>query len=130
MRRITPALPLGGRPFTHRMGPSEPSIQAEPRISAKRRLRLARGLRTVASRTSEGARRGRFEVLLRDRAAAVRTDLLEIAAMLETTADPDPVCVTELHRLLTDGCESPLYNRDVHPSELQATLYYARARLT
>ena len=29
-------------------------------------------------------------------------------------------------RLLTDGCESPLYNPDVHISELLATLHYLR----
>lgn len=34
-----------------------------------------------------------------------------------------------LHRLLTDGCASPLYNCEVHPSELRATLYYVRSRL-
>jgi hypothetical protein len=37
--------------------------------------------------------------------------------------------LTTLHRLLTDGCESPLYNRDVHPSELRATIFYVRSRL-
>jgi hypothetical protein len=32
--------------------------------------------------------------------------------------------VLDVQRLITDGCESPLYNRDVHISELRATLYY------
>ena len=32
----------------------------------------------------------------------------------------------ETHKLLTDGCDSPLYNRDIHVSELWATLYYLR----
>jgi hypothetical protein len=59
----------------------------------------------------------------------VRADLLEIAALLECTSAPDPGCVAVLHRLLTDGCASPLFNRDVHPSELRATLYYLRGLL-
>jgi hypothetical protein len=69
-------------------------------------------------------------VLLHDRVALVRADLLEIAGLLERAADPDPRCVTELHRLLTDGCESPLFNPDIHPSELLASVYYAHSRLT
>jgi transposase len=92
--------------------------------------RLARSLRKLANRPRprEAARR-RFEVLLEDRLALVRADLLEIAALLERSSEPDPWCMTALHRLLTDGCESPLYNADVHPSELRATLFYVRARL-
>ena len=31
-----------------------------------------------------------------------------------------------IRKLLTDGCESPLYNRDIHMSELRAALYYLR----
>jgi hypothetical protein len=34
--------------------------------------------------------------------------------------------VLAIKKLLTDGCTSPLYNRDVHISELWATLYYLR----
>jgi hypothetical protein len=69
-------------------------------------------------------------VLLLDRVAAVRGDLLDIAAMLENAEDPDVACVADLHQLLTDGCSSPLYNASVHPSELRAILYYARAALS
>jgi hypothetical protein len=68
-------------------------------------------------------------VLLHDRLDPVRFDLLEIATLLEHAAEPDPACVTALNRLLTDGCESPLYNSEIHPSELRATLYYVRSRL-
>jgi hypothetical protein len=32
----------------------------------------------------------------------------------------------EANKLLTDGCGSPLYNPDIHVSELWATLYYLR----
>jgi hypothetical protein len=66
--------------------------------------------------------------LLHYRTAAVRTDLLEIAALLEQARDPDPACVNEIHELLTNG-NSPLYHRTVHVSELYATLYYLRAGL-
>jgi hypothetical protein len=31
-----------------------------------------------------------------------------------------------IHKLLTDRCESPLFNPDIHVSELRATLYYLR----
>jgi hypothetical protein len=58
----------------------------------------------------------------------VRTALLEIAALLEQTHDPDPACVTATRELLTSGT-SPLYNRGVHVSELYAALYYIRVGL-
>jgi hypothetical protein len=91
---------------------------------------LLKSLRKLADRRPpRDAVRRRFEVLLLDRVAPVRSDLLEIAALLENVPEPDAECVAALHRLLTDGCESPLYNPDVHPSELRATLFYVRSRL-
>ncbi len=66
--------------------------------------------------------------MLRPRHATVAS--LESAALLEEAPDPDPGCVADLHDLLTDGCASPLYNRDVHLSELCASLCYARRHLT
>jgi hypothetical protein len=60
-------------------------------------------------------------VLLRYRAAAVRTELLEIAALLEQARDPDPAYAEEVHELLANG-DSPLYHPGVHVSELYATL--------
>jgi hypothetical protein len=74
--------------------------------------------------------RRRLRVLLPDRVAAVRSELLELADLLERADDPDPAPVAEVRALLTDGCRSPLYNRDVHVSELRATLYYLRAGLS
>ncbi|HTP22765.1 MAG TPA: hypothetical protein VMJ65_24380 [Solirubrobacteraceae bacterium] len=65
-------------------------------------------------------------MLLSDRVAAVRTELLEIAVMLEGVDDLDATWIRTVDKLLTDGCESPLYNPDIHISELQATLYYLR----
>jgi len=67
-------------------------------------------------------------VLLRYRAAAVRTDLLEIAALLEHARDPDPACVTAIYELLANR-DSPLYDPRVHVSELYATLYCVRVAL-
>jgi hypothetical protein len=91
---------------------------------------LARWLRRTANRAVDPHPVSRRrELLLSDRGAAVRGELLDIAGMLERAKDPDPRCVAELHRLLSDGCESPLYNPDVHVSELHATLYYVRSEL-
>jgi hypothetical protein len=89
---------------------------------------LARWLRRTANRKfGRDPISRRRELLLCDRVAAVRTDLLELAVVLERQEDPDPRCVAELRKLLSDGCESPLYNPDVHVSELRATLYYVRS---
>ena len=46
--------------------------------------------------------------------------------MLEGVDDLDATWIRTVDKLLTDGCESPLYNPDIHISELQATLYYLR----
>jgi len=99
-------------------------------VSARLRRTLAGDLRRVADRgLHRGRARRRFEVLLLDRVAAVRPDLLELADSLDRCDDPDPPAVADLRRLLTDGCRSPLYNPDIHISELRAALYYLRARL-
>lgn len=59
----------------------------------------------------------------------VRSDLIELADLLERADDPDPECVATLRELLRNGCDSPLYNADLHISELRARLYFARRRL-
>ena len=101
------------------------------RVSARHRRMLARWLRRTASHTPEpDPVRRRRELLLCDRVAAVRAELHEVALMLEHADDPDPTCVAALHRLLSDGCGSPLYNPDLHISELRATLYYLRSALS
>jgi hypothetical protein len=100
------------------------------KVSGRKRRALVAWLRRVAAHTIDrDPIRRRFEVLLPDRVAGVRADLLELADLLETTHAPDPACVADLYRLLSDGCGSPLYNADVHISELRATLYYARSVL-
>jgi hypothetical protein len=109
------------------------------RTAARKRARLVseRGRRFIARwlrRTANVANdpnpiSRRQDVLLHHRAAAVRTELLEIAAMLESAHAPDPACMAQLHELLANGCSSPLYNADIHISELRATLYGVRAGL-
>jgi hypothetical protein len=99
-------------------------------ISARSRRVLARWLRRTANRTigpHPFARRR--ESLLAYRVAAVRTELLEIAALIEHTRSPDPGRVATIRDLLANGCASPLYNPDIHISELHATLHYIRSGL-
>jgi hypothetical protein len=109
---------------------SGPRARPSRALSSRRRRALVAELRRVGSATpSPDPRRRRFEVLLHDRVREVRGDLLEIALLLAVADDPDPECETELRRLLRDGCDSPLYNREIHPSELRATLHYVRSRL-
>lgn len=111
--------------------PKHARVRGSARLFSNRtRRRLVKSLRELACRRSPGdAPARRFDVLLQERVSLVRGELLEIAALLEGELRPDPGCVVALHRLLTDGCASPLYNRDVHPSELRATLHYVRCRL-
>jgi hypothetical protein len=96
-------------------------------ISARNRRKLARWLRRTAdhSETPHALLRRR-ETLMHHRVALVRTQLLEIAASLEHTPDPDPARIATLQNLLANGCDSPLYNNEVHVSELFATLHYIR----
>jgi hypothetical protein len=99
-------------------------------VSTRNRRNLARRLRLTATHaTDRDPVRRRHDVLLHYRAAAVRTDLLEIAALLEHAHDPDPDCIGALRNLLTNGCDSPLYNADIRFSELRATLDYVRSGL-
>ena len=85
--------------------------------------------RAVARATTSGGLVRRCGLLLRNRVVAAQTELLEIADLLERAERPDAEAVTAARRLLTDGRQSPLFNHDVHPSELLATLYFVRSRL-
>jgi hypothetical protein len=107
------------------------SARAQARLtSARNRRILAQWLRRTANHNERLRPRTRTrEALLDYRAAAVRTDLLEIAALLEHTNNPDPASVAALQDLLANGCDSPLYNADIHISELHATLHYIRSSL-
>jgi len=111
--------------------PADARRRQPPRVKARTRQRVIASLRRAAARAATPPPPGRFRVvLLHDRVAGVREELLDLAARLERAADPDPEAVNTLWRLLTDGCGSPLYNRSIHPSELAATLYYAKLRLS
>jgi hypothetical protein len=120
---VEPGTSIRRRWHTHR------SARAQARLtSARNRRILAQWLRRTANHTEHLRPRTRTrEPLLHYRAAAVRTDLLEIAALLERTNNPDPARVAALHDLLANGCDSPLYNPNVHISELHATLHYIRS---
>ena len=90
-------------------------------LSMRTRHRLAASVRRAANC---GPIQSRHAVLLHDRVAVVKDQLLELAYMLEQCGDVDCSWMLDVHRLVADGCGSPLYNRDVHVSELRATLYY------
>jgi hypothetical protein len=91
---------------------------------------LARWLRrTARTAVDRDPIRRRRDVLLHYRAAAVRTDLLEIAALLEHANSADSVCIEALHALLANACDSPLYNANIPFSELQETLDHVRSGL-
>jgi hypothetical protein len=97
------------------------------RRDARRAAAWLRG--AVARATVSGRLVRRSGLLLCDRVVAVQVELLEIADLLERAERPDAEAVTAVRRLLADGLQSPLFNRDVHPSELLATLYFIRLRL-
>jgi hypothetical protein len=94
---------------------------------ARRAAAWLRG--AVARATASGRLVRRSGLLLCDRVVAVQVELLEIADLLERVERPDTEAVIAVRRLLADGLQSPLFNRDVHPSELLATLYFIRLRL-
>jgi hypothetical protein len=99
-------------------------------VSVRNRRKLANWLRLIAKTAvdRDPIRRHR-DVLLHYRAAAVRTDLLEIAAVLESAHNADPTRIEALHALLANGSDSPLYNARIPFSELEATLDYVRSGL-
>lgn len=131
---------IAGRDSFGVLSPADPPIHWRSRsanrrkrdrlVSTRKRRMLARWVRRTANRGDgrDPVYRG-SEALLRYRVAAVRTDLLAIAYLLERVEDPDPRCLAEIHALLSDGCGSPLFNPEVHASELVAMVYYVRAEL-
>lgn len=99
-------------------------------VSARNRHALAQWLRRTARDANERNQfRRRNDLLLHYRAASVRTDLLEVAALLEGAHDPDPDCVRAVRELLAIG-DSPLYHPGIPAAELRTTLDYIRAGLT
>jgi hypothetical protein len=99
-------------------------------ISARYRRVLAKWRRRTANHAIDpDPIRRRHDVLLHYRAAAVRTDLLEIAALLERAHNPDPAGIEALRALLANDTDSPLYNTNTPFSELEATLDFVRSGL-
>ncbi len=101
------------------------------RVPSDRQARaLVRQLRRVArSRPDRDPVRRRYVLYQHHRVDAVRSELLELAALLEQAHDIDPETLADVRRLVTSGCDSPLYNPDLHPSEMVAALYFLRSRL-
>jgi hypothetical protein len=98
-------------------------------VSLRSRRRFAQWLRHTARDANDRSPiRRRHDVLLHSRATAVRTDLLEIAALLEQAHDPDLDCVLAIRELLANG-DSPLYTPGVHIPNLHTTLDCIRALL-
>jgi hypothetical protein len=123
----TDTTPKGGPVILERRHDRRAARKRRRLISARSRRVLAQWLRRTAQHTQQPHPLvRRRQTLLHYRVAAVRNDLLEIAAMLERAHDPNPASVAALHELLADGCDSPLYNADIHISELRATLHYVR----
>ena len=122
-------LPLAGVGQHGSPPTSPPSQRADPGrpAPARARSRLARRLRRLAGTSLEpDPVRRRYVLLLVDRVADVRDDLLEVADLIEQAATADPRCLAEVRRLLTSGCDSALYNPDIHVSELHAGMYFLR----
>jgi hypothetical protein len=107
-----------------------PDLAAERRRlqSPRTRRTLAAGLRRTADPIQSHCRFDPCPVLV-DRVAPLRDELVKLAIDLEETQTPDLACVALIRELLTDG-SSPLYNPNIHVSELRATLDHVRARLT
>ena len=130
MWRHLPALRETPGPAALPETPRTPALRETPRPPALReKRRLVKGLRSVSRRGATAGRARRYEVLLCNRAAAVRSDLLEVAATLERVPNPDPSTLKTLRWLLTDGCTSPLYHPDVPMADLVAALELVQAEL-
>jgi hypothetical protein len=99
-------------------------------ISARNRRHLTEWVRRITKLASDrDPIRRRHDVLLHYRAAAVRVEMLEIAAALERANEPDPECVAALHALLAHTGDSPLYDPKIPFSTLETTLDYIRSGL-
>jgi hypothetical protein len=96
-------------------------------VGDRNRRVLATWLRRTANRAHQTD--STLEEPLHYRAAAVRTELLELAAILEHTHDPDPVGVAALRDLLANSRDSPLYNPNIPAAELDEALQRIRAGL-
>jgi hypothetical protein len=92
---------------------------------------LARWLRQTAEGNSADRDpiRPRHDVLPCERISIVRSELLELADLLERTDDCDPDLMEALRALLSSDRDSPLYDPHVNVCELRAGIGYIRRRL-
>jgi hypothetical protein len=97
------------------------------RVSGRNRRVLAKWLRRTANRAH--GTDPTVQEPLHYRVAAVRTELLELAAFLEHTPDPDPASVAALRDLLANSRGSPLYNPNIPAAGLDEALQRIRAGL-
>lgn len=98
-------------------------------VSERERRSVAQGMRRVCRAAADQEPGVTWSVLLRSRAVRLRSELLEVAALLERAEDPDWASVAALRELLRDGGTSPLYNPAVDPLRLEVILDCARAGL-
>jgi hypothetical protein len=98
-------------------------------VNARHRRALAQGMRAIARAAADQRPPSRWGVLLRSRAVPLRRELLEVAAMVERSQQPDVACMAALRSLLRDGSTSPLYNPAIDPRVLAETLDYVRRAL-
>jgi hypothetical protein len=105
------------------------SDRSRERAHQRQRHGLVAELRSVSRRAAAPPRARRFDVLLCDRALAVRAEMLEVAAALERTSQPSRRTLEALRQLLRDGCASPLYNRAVPEERLRMALDRIRIEL-
>jgi hypothetical protein len=102
-------------------------VRTRERMSSVRRRRaFARSLRATA-RPSTWDRRN--PLVLWDRAALASEELLSLAQELERASTVDPRTMVELDRLLCDGRESPLFNREIPAEELLRAVRCIRFRV-
>jgi hypothetical protein len=94
--------------------------------SVRRRRQLARSVRSTAV-TSPGAQAS--PLVLWDRVALVRDELLALADELESADTVDPRTMVEIHDLLCSGRDSPMLNDQLPTSALVSAVLCARFRL-
>ncbi len=129
---VSGAHPLGEILGASRHRRGKDNLRASRRawaVRPRRRRALASELRRTAALTEPPSRFDRLTIpVLLDRIASARIQMLDLAAALECSSDPDPDAVALVRKLLRDGC-SPIYNPGVPAIQLTAALSAARAAL-
>ena len=122
LRRLTRSCALAGK-----LTDEPVVVRTRERLSSVRRRRaLARNLRATARPSTWDQRN---PLVLWDRAALVSDELLSLAQELERASSVDPRSMVEVHRLLCDGRESPLFNKQIPAEELLRAVRCIRFRI-